>query len=285
MFFANDENGIRVNIGEANRTSKYYCHVCNCPMIIKRGDKVAHHFAHQARRICDPYYHDNKSMWHREMQSLFPEETQERGVWNNDKSEIHVADVLITHRNRDMVFEFQNSPIAQKEFLNRTLYYIKQGMSVVWIFNYATIESPKRIFYRSKLQTNPDIRSFVWPGRDYVNLFDGWDMWRCLSELKCNKSDRLIIMLYVDTALGHQYELQHNGHSYFKWDYAYPYGREKLYILPEFNMVDGVMYGNEETDLKNFRARCLTEEEFYKKVSQINEKYLALVGNLSEYRK
>lgn len=273
MYYANDESGVRVSIEKAENSSKYYCHICHCPMILKRGSKVAHHFAHKARKICDPYYRDVKSAWHREMQNLFPAETQECGVWNNDKSEIHVADVLISNSIYNMVFEFQFSPISHEEFLDRTLFYINRGMHVVWIFNYATIETPKKIFYRSKSGTNPDIRSFVWPGRDYVRLFDGWTMWRYLSELRCNKNGLLTIMLYVDTALGRQYELQHNGRCYYKWDYDYPSKRERLYILPDFNMVDGMMLIGEETDLKEFRARCLSEEEFKDKVANICNSY------------
>lgn len=273
MRYAVDECGSRIEINDAIRTSKYYCPACGAPMIIKRGEIVAHHYAHKPGSLCDPYYSDSKSPWHREMQNMFPVDTQECCVWNADKSEMHIADVLIHHGARRIVFEFQYSPISPVEFRTRTSFYVDQGYHVVWVFNFATIDTPKRIYYRNKSNLRPDVRNFVWPGRDYVALFDGCEMWNYLSDYQCNDGPTLTVMFFVDAGLGYQYELQHKGRPYYQWDYDYPQGREMLYLLPEFKVVDWKLADSDEEDLKYFKAKCLTEIEYQDIVESLCKAY------------
>ena len=56
MYFANDENGLRVHIDEATKAGAYTCPACKEPVIMKCGRIVAHHFSHKARKNCDPWY-------------------------------------------------------------------------------------------------------------------------------------------------------------------------------------------------------------------------------------
>lgn len=56
MYYANDENGVRVNIDSATGECHYYCPVCKSRMIIKRGKIIAPHFAHKTKGQCDPWY-------------------------------------------------------------------------------------------------------------------------------------------------------------------------------------------------------------------------------------
>lgn len=63
------------------------------------------HFAHKSLENCVEYY-DNKGVWHRQMQELFPEKNRE--VFNNEFGK-HFYDVLT---DRGTIIEFQKAPIS-----------------------------------------------------------------------------------------------------------------------------------------------------------------------------
>ena len=78
MYFANDSDGTRVYIYEAESNMKYFCPICGQEVIQRRGSINAHHYAHKANRneLCDDWTHD-MSDWHRDWQSMFPKESRE----------------------------------------------------------------------------------------------------------------------------------------------------------------------------------------------------------------
>ena len=140
MQYAIDKQGRRVHIDSATRGEKYTCPFCHGEMIVKRGDVYAHHFAHKSKELCDPWYSDNKGEWHRAMQAKFPTECQEARVTSKDNPKyFHIADVLIDN----IVIEFQHSPMTNRVFEERSMFYLKEGYQVTWIFDY----SEKDIFY------------------------------------------------------------------------------------------------------------------------------------------
>ena len=56
MFFANDAHGKKVYIDDSVPMQSYFCPACGNKMILRRGNIVAHHFAHSAKKECDPWY-------------------------------------------------------------------------------------------------------------------------------------------------------------------------------------------------------------------------------------
>lgn len=130
MQFANDENGLRTFIGEAQESSQYYCPYCDAPMTQRRGQINIPHFAHSKGCLCsDSWKYEEMSDWHLSWQQFYPLDNQEVPVINALGR--HRADVLIN----DTVVEFQHSPMSTEEFKERNDFYTACGYRVVWLFD------------------------------------------------------------------------------------------------------------------------------------------------------
>lgn len=252
MYYASDKSGNRVYIENAKRGNDYFCPACKAQMTMKCGDVVAHHFSHKARKLCDPWYKDRMSDWHRKLQSMFPEECQEVTVWNDSHSEIHFADVMFSYNGAHYVLEFQHSPISRKEFISRSSFYLSLGYKLIWIFDFCECESPKKILYTSKEPSEHKI-SIVWPGRDRLHFLDG------LNRLQYSETGNFHIFFHICTGLGK--EVEHSldsGFSWSTWEYVNPFQQEYCFVEPRSMYID---------DLANFDAIYYDEEEFYEWLS------------------
>ena len=67
------------------------------------------------------------------MQEYFPRETCEVRFVDDETGEIHIADVFLANSNT--VLEFQHSPISEEEFKSRTIFHLKNGRRIVWLFD------------------------------------------------------------------------------------------------------------------------------------------------------
>jgi len=100
------------------------CPTCGSPVLAKCGPRVIHHWAHAARKDCDPWW-ENETDWHREWKSLFPEACREISYTALD-GEIHRADVVT---KTGIVIEFQHSAMTDVERLSRETFY----KNLIWI--------------------------------------------------------------------------------------------------------------------------------------------------------
>ena len=137
MLYAVDRNDNKVSIEEAVSRGDYFCPCCGKPVLMRKGEVRAHHFAHSPKHPCsdnwntqsgDSSYDD--SGWHNEWQSLYPKENVEIIVGTGDIK--HRADVMIGNT----VIEFQHSPISSAHFQERSNFYLNQGMKVIWLFDF-----------------------------------------------------------------------------------------------------------------------------------------------------
>lgn len=260
MYYANNENDIRVDIDNAVKGECYYCPVCNNSMIIKRGKIVSPHFAHKSNVHCDPWYVKKMSYWHRRMQNKFPPNMREVALWNDDKTEFHIADALIGSNGEGTVFEFQHSNISVNEFLERTQFYMNIGYSVVWIFDYQHSEYPKCMYYQESGYSE-NVKRVTWPGRDRVRMFDSEVFRSFMEEISINTEGRVTVLFHVNTGLGklRSYRYQDCFTSY-KWEYLDPISREPYFIKPYFLETD---------NMTNFLAAFFTENEIDKQINKM----------------
>ena len=164
MQFANDENGQRTHIREAQETAQYYCPYCNASMIQRRGQINVPHFAHMKGHLCtDSWKYEEMSKWHFSWQSYYPGENQEVAVVNDLGR--HRADVLIN----DTVIEFQHSPISSEEFRERNEFYTACGYRVIWLFD-------AREAYQSNL-TVDEYESSVYRWKHPPKMLTGFDLY------------------------------------------------------------------------------------------------------------
>ncbi len=149
MFFAIDSNGNRIYAGDSVRHTDCYCPVCGEPVTHKVGKIKRPHFAHRADTNC--YFgrdKDYKSEWHIRMQDYFPLETREIRFKDAETGEIHIADVFLSDLNT--VLEFQRSTITEEEFYSRTMFHLKNGRRIAWLFDESTHNQKSEYFGRCK---------------------------------------------------------------------------------------------------------------------------------------
>ena len=93
-------------------------------MVARCGEIRVRHWAHQGRRVCDPWW-ENETEWHRNWKDQFPTDWQEI-VHPADDGERHIADVKTPD---GWVIEFQHSYIKPEERRSRDAFYDK----LIWV--------------------------------------------------------------------------------------------------------------------------------------------------------
>lgn len=177
MYFAIDDNKIRVYADEAEKDENYYCPVCGNKVVLKRGDINAAHFAHEKNECADRWNYD-MSEWHIRMQELFPVENRE--VIVTYKGVKHRADIL----KNGIVIEFQHSPISAEEFCERNDFYRNAGYKIAWVFDVSQQYYDGSLYYDEE----SDKELYIWknPKRlfqfapnpsDYDKNFSVWLYW------------------------------------------------------------------------------------------------------------
>lgn len=100
------------------------CPVCGRRMVAKCGEVRVRHWAHQGRRLCDPWW-ESETEWHRAWKNQFPADWQEV-VHQATDGERHIADVKT---GDGWVIEFQHSYIKPEERRSREAFYPK----LIWV--------------------------------------------------------------------------------------------------------------------------------------------------------
>ncbi|RZK44413.1 MAG: hypothetical protein EOO61_03855 [Hymenobacter sp.] len=117
-------NGLRV---EAKPNLRGTCICCQKSTHSACGKLITWHWRHVNKKECDNWW-ESETEWHREWKSKFPEAWREVIQYDNSTNEKHIADIKT---NRDVVLEFQNSPISLEELLSRERFYKK----MIWVVN------------------------------------------------------------------------------------------------------------------------------------------------------
>ena len=145
MFFAVDSNGNRIYAGDTVRHTGCYCPVCGESVTHRIGKIRKPHFSHKQDTEC--FYgrdKDRLTEWHIRMQDYFPLETREIRFKDTETGEIHISDVFLSDSNT--VLEFQHSPITEEEFYSRTIFHLKNGRRIAWIFD-ESLQNQKRGYF------------------------------------------------------------------------------------------------------------------------------------------
>ena len=183
MEFAKDSCQNRIAAVDANPKDAYFCPHCGGRLIVKnQGEIKRPHFAHRDTADCDSWAHP-MSEWHFKMQEMFAPECREIICEKDGVS--HRADVL----KEGTVFEFQNSNLPEKEYIERNTFYNSLGLNVIWVFNVLDQASNGQIteafknelsfnwkWAKKMLRYTPDLNGtsfalFFWTGKgDYYRV-------------------------------------------------------------------------------------------------------------------
>jgi hypothetical protein len=104
------------------------CPCCETELIAKCGEINVHHWAHKKRHDCDQWW-EPETIWHRTWKNKFPTDWQETVKFDPQTNEKHIADIFIP--SKELVIEFQNSPIDKDELESRERFYKK----MIWVVN------------------------------------------------------------------------------------------------------------------------------------------------------
>jgi competence CoiA-like predicted nuclease len=110
-----------------SREQQAICQCCEEKLIAKCGDFRVHHWAHKNSH-CDNWW-EPETEWHRNWKSKFPAEWRESIKYDTISNEKHIADIYNPYK--DLVIEFQNSPISPDELRSRESFYNK----LIWVVN------------------------------------------------------------------------------------------------------------------------------------------------------
>ncbi|WP_146002153.1 competence protein CoiA [Cupriavidus pauculus] len=113
------------------------CPVCAGPMVAKCGEVNTWHWAHKARRACDPWW-ENEGEWHRAWKNEFPSNWQEV-VQIDENGAKHIADVKT---DSGWVIELQHSYLNPDERRSRNVFYKK----LAWVVDGSRRKTDRKRF-------------------------------------------------------------------------------------------------------------------------------------------
>lgn len=127
------DRGERLLADHARRGAQYHCPGCGAPVVLKAGEIVVHHFAHEPGSLCG--YGTGESGRHMRMKHNLL-------LWF-DGVELeccvvkgHRADAVVTTpKGNRFVVECQVSPISTYEWRRRTSDYNRAGFPVLWLWD------------------------------------------------------------------------------------------------------------------------------------------------------
>ena len=111
---------------EAFPGGKANCPMCGATMLAKCGQRIMHHWAHEGRLDCDPWW-ENETEWHRAWKNHFPVSCREVSHTAPD-GEIHRADIKTP---TGIYIEIQHSSMTDAERISRVAFY----QNLVWIID------------------------------------------------------------------------------------------------------------------------------------------------------
>lgn len=121
-------NGQKVKASPEIKGAK--CQCCDSDLVAKCGTVKIWHFAHSVKNNCSSWYKP-MTEWHKQWQECFSEQYREIVHKDPETGEKHIADIKIPIAGKELVIEFQNSPISRKEVESRDKFY----KDVIWVIN------------------------------------------------------------------------------------------------------------------------------------------------------
>jgi competence protein CoiA len=178
---------------EAQPNLKGVCVGCGSPTLARCGEIRVNHWAHQGKRLCDPWW-ESETEWHRAWKNQFPSEWQEI-IHYADDGEKHISDVKTDH---GWFLEFQHSQIKPEERRSREDFYQK----LIWVVDGKRRVRDEKQFHEAVRQSRgnwidnnkyPELHSLLQPEgalfRDWITStsyvffdFGGDDLWGLLPQ-------------------------------------------------------------------------------------------------------
>ncbi|AOV08451.1 competence protein CoiA [Sporosarcina ureilytica] len=128
----------RSELRELRKHESFFCPQCNEKVLLKVGDIVIPHFAHQQDRLCRSMFSEGESMEHllgKQQLYEFLQQSNHLDVQLEPyfKKIAQRPDLLVTTTSEVIPIEFQCSQIPLRHIAERTEGYMNAGMNPIWI--------------------------------------------------------------------------------------------------------------------------------------------------------
>lgn len=198
-------NSIRM---QAFLGGKGICPICGAKMIAKCGTRIMHHWAHDRRQNCDPWW-ENETQWHREWKNLFPEEYREISHRAPD-GEIHRADLKTS---TGIIIELQHSPISDSERLSRELFY----RNLVWVVDGRSFQRNFDILHMLPDPKSKLAEDIIWfKGKRGMQGSSNGMFWRPSENPNVSNENNLVIVHSMHE-IKNEVEQSYRGHHQYDW--------------------------------------------------------------------
>lgn len=162
MYIANDEHGVQVLAHNAVKSGRYFCPVCETPVVLKAGSIKVPHFSHRHILQCSRYLYKRESLLHLKLKhDLYLELNRfyDTAMEYYLDSIEQIPDLLIEH---DLALEIQLSRISPELILSRTAGYYKLGMRVMWLLEEKEIKTEGSHVYLNHFQLSTMMNDTVY---------------------------------------------------------------------------------------------------------------------------
>ena len=162
MYIANDEHGRQILAHDAVKSGRYFCPVCDMPVVLKAGSVKVPHFSHHHILQCSRYLYKRESLLHLKLKhDLY---LQMNPYYNTSmeyylESIEQIPDILIEHR---LALEIQLSRISPELILSRTRGYFKLGMQVMWLLDEKEVKQEGTLLYLNHFQLSTMISGIIY---------------------------------------------------------------------------------------------------------------------------
>lgn len=158
MLTAFNKKGETVVAFEATRfEGPFICTYCKNEVILKKGDKKIHHFAHTSKSECP---HENESPEHMLIKTeIYKSLKKESNVKNCELEKSfgdNRPDLYAEINGTPVAIEIQLSHLSVEKIEERTLKYKEKGIYVLWVTSY------NKFLERIDFQKNKEINIKVW---------------------------------------------------------------------------------------------------------------------------
>ena len=162
MYIANDEQGTQILAHNAVKNGRYYCPVCDTPVVLKAGSVKVPHFSHHHIFQCSRYLYKRESLLHLRLKhDLYLELNRfyDTAMEYYLESIEQIPDLLIEQR---LALEIQLSRISPELILSRTAGYYKLGMRVMWLLDEKEIKTEGLHVYLNHFQLSTMTNDIVY---------------------------------------------------------------------------------------------------------------------------
>ena len=162
MFLAHDEHGTQVLAHDAKKSGRYFCPVCDTPVVLKAGSVKVPHFSHHHILQCSRYLYKRESLLHLKLKhdlylQLNPHYDTAMEFYLESIEQI--PDILV---ERCLALEIQLSRISPDLILSRTRGYSKLGIKVIWLLDEKELKQEDGLLYLNHFQLSTMISDIIY---------------------------------------------------------------------------------------------------------------------------